>query len=43
MKTQFCIVGATRGTGLLITQRLLQAGASVRVVARDPEGQAAPG
>jgi nucleoside-diphosphate-sugar epimerase len=37
MKTQFCIVGATRGTGLLITQRLLQAGASVRVVARDPE------
>ena len=37
MKTQFCIVGATRGTGLLITQRLLQAGASVRVVARNPE------
>jgi NAD(P)-dependent dehydrogenase (short-subunit alcohol dehydrogenase family) len=37
MKTQFCIVGATRGTGLLITQRLLQAGASVRVVARNPD------
>jgi len=34
---QFCIVGATRGTGLLITQRLLQAGLSVRVLARNPE------
>ena len=37
MKMQFCIVGATRGTGLLITQRLLQAGLSVRVLARNPE------
>jgi nucleoside-diphosphate-sugar epimerase len=37
MKTQFCIVGATRGTGLLITQRLLQAGSSVRVLARNPD------
>src|ERR1700719_3100408 len=37
MKMQFCIVGATRGTGLLITQRLLQAGSSVRVLARNPE------
>ena len=34
---QFCIVGATRGTGLLITQRLLQAGSSVRVLARNPK------
>ncbi len=37
MKTQFCVVGATRGTGLLIAQRLLQAGSSVRVLARNPE------
>jgi NAD(P)-dependent dehydrogenase (short-subunit alcohol dehydrogenase family) len=37
MKMQFCIVGATRGTGLLIAQRLLQAGSSVRVLARNPE------
>lgn len=35
MKTQFCIIGATRGTGLLITQQLLEGGSSVRVVARD--------
>ena len=37
MKTQFCIIGATRGTGLLITQQLLEGGSSVRVVARDPD------
>jgi nucleoside-diphosphate-sugar epimerase len=37
MKTQFCIVGATRGTGLLIAQQLLQGGSSVRVLARDPD------
>lgn len=37
MKAQFCIIGATRGTGLLITQRLLQAGASVRILARNPD------
>jgi uncharacterized protein YbjT (DUF2867 family) len=37
MKTQFCIVGATSGTGLLITRQLLQGGWRVRVVARDPE------
>jgi nucleoside-diphosphate-sugar epimerase len=37
MKTHFCIVGATRGTGLLITQQLLQGGSSVRIIARDPD------
>jgi len=37
MKTQFCIVGATHGTGLLIAQQLLQGGSSVRIVARDPD------
>jgi uncharacterized protein YbjT (DUF2867 family) len=37
MKTQFCIVGATHGTGLLITQQLLQSGAMVRVLARNPD------
>jgi len=37
MKTQFCIVGATRGTGLLITQQLLQGGSNVRVLARNPD------
>ena len=37
MKTQFCIIGATRGTGLLITQQLLEGGSSVQVVARDPD------
>jgi nucleoside-diphosphate-sugar epimerase len=36
-KTHFCIVGATRGTGLLIAQHLLQGGSSVRVVVRDPD------
>jgi nucleoside-diphosphate-sugar epimerase len=35
LKVQFCIVGATRGTGLLIARQLLQSGSSVRVVARD--------
>jgi uncharacterized protein YbjT (DUF2867 family) len=37
MKTTFCIVGATRGTGLLIAQQLLESGSNVRVVARDPD------
>jgi uncharacterized protein YbjT (DUF2867 family) len=37
MKTQFCVIGATRGTGLLITQKLLEAGLPVRVVVRNPE------
>jgi nucleoside-diphosphate-sugar epimerase len=37
MKTEFCIVGATRGTGLLIAGQLLQAGSSVRVIARNPD------
>ena len=37
MKTTFCIVGATRGTGLLIAQQLLEGGSNVRVVARDPD------
>ena len=37
MKTQFCVVGATHGTGLLITQQLLQAGWRVRILARDPD------
>jgi uncharacterized protein YbjT (DUF2867 family) len=37
MKTTFCIVGATRGTGLLIAQQLLRGEANVRVVARDPD------
>jgi uncharacterized protein YbjT (DUF2867 family) len=36
MKTTFCIVGATRGTGLLIAQQLLEGDSHVRVVARDP-------
>ena len=37
MKMKFCVVGATRGTGLLIAQQLLQAGSSVRVLARNPD------
>jgi uncharacterized protein YbjT (DUF2867 family) len=37
MKTEFCIVGGTRGTGFLIAQRLLHGGSSVRVLARDPD------
>ena len=37
MKTAYCIVGATRGTGLLIAQQLLADEANVRVVARDPD------
>jgi uncharacterized protein YbjT (DUF2867 family) len=36
MKATFCIIGATRGTGLLIAQQLLQRGSDVRVVVRDP-------
>jgi nucleoside-diphosphate-sugar epimerase len=37
LKAQFCIVGATRGTGLLIAQQLLRRGVAVRVVARDAD------
>jgi nucleoside-diphosphate-sugar epimerase len=37
MKTTFCIVGGTRGTGLLIAQQLLEGESNVRVVARDPD------
>jgi uncharacterized protein YbjT (DUF2867 family) len=37
MKTPFCIVGATRGTGLLIAQQLLEGGSNVRIIARDPD------
>jgi uncharacterized protein YbjT (DUF2867 family) len=37
MKIQFCVIGATRGTGLLITQQLLRAGSSVQVLARNPD------
>jgi nucleoside-diphosphate-sugar epimerase len=36
MKARFCIIGATRGTGLLIAQQLLQGGSNVTVVVRDP-------
>jgi uncharacterized protein YbjT (DUF2867 family) len=36
MKAPFCIIGATRGTGLLIAQQLLERGSNVRVVVRDP-------
>ena len=37
MKSRYCIVGATRGTGLLIAQQLLQSGVRVRVVVRNIE------
>ena len=37
MKTTFCIVGATHGTGLLIAQQLLEGESNLRVVARDPD------
>ena len=37
MKMEFCVVGATRGTGLLIAQQLLQSGSEVRVLARNPD------
>ena len=37
MKTQFCIIGATSGTGLRIARQSMQGGFSVRVVARDPD------
>lgn len=37
VKNSFCIVGATRGTGLLIARQLLRQGSTVRVIARDPE------
>jgi len=36
IKAAFCIIGATRGTGLLIAQQLLERGSNVRVVVRDP-------
>ena len=36
MKPPFCIIGATRGTGLLIAQQLLERGSNVKVVVRDP-------
>jgi nucleoside-diphosphate-sugar epimerase len=36
MNTAFCIIGATRGTGLLIAQQLLERGSNVTVVVRDP-------
>ena len=36
MKAAFCIIGATRGTGLLIAQQLLERGSNVTVVVRDP-------
>jgi uncharacterized protein YbjT (DUF2867 family) len=37
MRAQFCIVGATRGTGLLVAQQLLRGGSNVRVIARNPD------
>jgi nucleoside-diphosphate-sugar epimerase len=37
MKATFCVLGATRGTGLLIAKQLLEGEAQVRVVARDPD------
>ncbi len=36
MKAPFCIIGATRGTGLLIAQQLLERGSNVTVIVRDP-------
>ena len=36
MSSRFCVVGATSGTGLLITEQLLASGETVGVVARDP-------
>ena len=36
MKAASCIIGATRGAGLLIAQQLLERGSNVRVVVRDP-------
>jgi uncharacterized protein YbjT (DUF2867 family) len=37
MKTQFCIVGATRGTGFLVAEQLLLGGFNIRIIARDPD------
>ncbi|WP_122220821.1 SDR family NAD(P)-dependent oxidoreductase [Pseudomonas syringae group genomosp. 3] len=37
MASQFCVVGATRGTGLHIARQLVLDGKKVRVVARFPE------
>ncbi len=37
MNAEFCVIGPTRGTGLLVTRQLLQAGASVGVLARNPD------
>jgi uncharacterized protein YbjT (DUF2867 family) len=36
MNASFCIIGATRGTGLLIAQQSLERGSNVTVVVRDP-------
>src|SRR5260370_12588341 len=36
MKARFCMIGATRGTGLLIARQLLERGSNVKVVVRDP-------
>jgi nucleoside-diphosphate-sugar epimerase len=36
MNAPFCIIGATRGTGLLLAQQLLERGSNVTVVVRDP-------
>jgi uncharacterized protein YbjT (DUF2867 family) len=37
MKATFCVVGATRGTGLLIAKQLLEGESKVRVVVRHPD------
>jgi NAD(P)-dependent dehydrogenase (short-subunit alcohol dehydrogenase family) len=37
MANRFCVVGATRGTGLQIALQLLQRGMPVRALARDPD------
>jgi short-subunit dehydrogenase len=39
MKAPFCIIGATRGTGLLIAQQLLERGSNVTVVVRSQRVQ----
>jgi uncharacterized protein YbjT (DUF2867 family) len=36
MKADFCIIGATSGTGLLVARQLLERGFNVTVVMRDP-------
>jgi nucleoside-diphosphate-sugar epimerase len=37
LKAEFCLIGATRGTGLLIAWQLLRRGSAVRVIARDAD------